>query len=40
MRGRRIGGIEGLMVQNRKLLDLALDEEGLHTPDGTLRRVV
>lgn len=25
------------MVQHRKFLDMSLDEEGLHTPDGTLR---
>ncbi|MFV9647055.1 MAG: hypothetical protein ACNYWU_14635, partial [Desulfobacterales bacterium] len=24
------------MVQHRKFMDLALDEEGLHTPDGVL----
>jgi hypothetical protein len=24
------------MVQHRKFMDLALDEEGVHTPDGTL----
>lgn len=24
------------MVQHRKFLDMALDDEGLHTPDGTL----
>ncbi|MBU4556813.1 MAG: hypothetical protein KJ747_08085 [Actinobacteria bacterium] len=24
------------MVQHRRFLDMALDEEGLHTPDGTL----
>lgn len=25
------------MVQHRRFLDMALDDEGLHTPDGTLR---
>lgn len=25
------------MVQHRKFMSLALDDEGLHTPDGTLR---
>lgn len=25
------------MVQHRKFMDLALDEEGLHTPDGVLK---